>query len=64
MSLMVLHALNYSDHTERLLEIIKAKTEDPKLIEEAISIMRGAGSFEFAKQKMHQLINEAWDEAS
>lgn len=42
MSLMVIHHLNNSSptHKGRLLEILKMKTQDPKLIEEAILLLK------------------------
>jgi geranylgeranyl diphosphate synthase type I len=48
-TLAAVHALEHSDRRERLLEILASRTEDPALLEEAVTIMRESGSIEFAR---------------
>lgn len=65
MSLMVLHTLNNAEKpkAERLKQILKAKTEDQELINEAITILKESGSLDYAKETMHRIIDQAWNEA-
>ena len=60
---MVLHFLNSDapqEKKDRLIEILKKKTEDQGEIQEAISMMRDAGCFEKARKKMNELLESAW----
>lgn len=60
---MVIHSLNHGTAEEktRLLEILKLKTKDQALIDEAIAIMKNNDSLNYAKQRAEALIQEAWD---
>ncbi len=48
---------------KRLLEILKMHTKDRKLIEEAIGIIKGAGSVEYAKEFARKMVRDAWRDA-
>jgi len=61
-TLMALHALTHSPQARRLLEILEMRTSDPVLLEEAVKIMREAGSLEYASDYAHQLVTTAKDE--
>lgn len=49
MTLMVIHAIKHSSKSKRLLEILHMRTEDQKLIAEAIEILREAKSLDYAR---------------
>mgnify|MGYP005629348547 CR=1 FL=1 len=55
-TLAAVHALEHSDRRERLLEILASRTEDPALLEEAVSIMRDSGSIEFARSYARRIV--------
>ena len=63
MSLMVIHSLRNGseEDAKRLKEILKMKTKDKELIDEAISIMKKNGSINYAINKADTLIKDAWD---
>jgi len=63
MTLMVIHSLNNSssEDKERLLEILRMKTKEQTLIDEAIAILKKNGSIDYAQAKEETLIKEAWD---
>ena len=52
---MVLHFLKEVDpgQRERMIEILKKKTENQEEINEAIEMLRQSGSLQYAKTKMH-----------
>jgi geranylgeranyl pyrophosphate synthase len=39
-------------------------TRDPKLIQEAISLMKETNSLEYAAQRAKQIVQQAWDEVA
>jgi geranylgeranyl diphosphate synthase type I len=58
-TLVAIHALAHSPRRERLLEIMSAHTTDAAALEEAVSIMREAGSIDYARSYGEQLILDA-----
>lgn len=54
-TLCVVHALAHSDKSERLIEILSAKTRDPQLLQEAVDIMNECGSIEYARSYAQNL---------
>ncbi len=58
-TLIVIHALENSNHSERLEEILRMHSKDQKLINEAISIVRDAGSIDYAQKKAEEFANKA-----
>ena len=58
---MVIHHLKEGtpESKERLLEILRMKTEDPKVIASAIGILNGTGSLEYARRRMYGLVDGA-----
>ena len=58
---MVLHFLQSVDsmRKEKLIDILKKKTNEKEEIQTAIEMMRDAGSLHYAKNKMHQLVSQA-----
>ncbi len=63
-TLMVIYTLRRANEEDRkrLLEILDMHTRDPKLIAEAINIMRCYGAVEYAKEVARRLVREAWAE--
>ena len=61
-TLMVIHALQHKKG-KRLLEILDMHTSDKKMVDEAISILRDAGSIEYAKGFAANVVRSAWKEA-
>lgn len=63
-TLLVIHALQNAseENKKRLIEILDMHTKDEKLIKEAINIIEGCGSFEYAKEFAKKMIKEAWSE--
>ena len=61
-TLMVIHALNNSSTQDanRLLEIVSSRTNDDSLKREAISIMKKAGSMDYASEMAETLVKSAW----
>jgi geranylgeranyl diphosphate synthase type I len=61
-TLLVIHALKNSEERDRkrLLKILKMHTKDRKLIEEAIGIIKKAGSIEYAKEFARKMVRDAW----
>ena len=61
-TLMVVYALRKLEHRkrERLKEILNMHTQDPKLIGEAIGLIREAGAIEYAKEVARRIMEEAW----
>ena len=61
---MVIHTLqnaNKSDR-DRLIEILKAHTDDENLRMEAISIIKKYGSIEYAEKIAAKIIGDSWRE--
>lgn len=58
-TLMALHALTHSPQARRLLEILEKRTSDPALLEEAVQIMRDAGSLDYASSYAGKLVEDA-----
>ena len=58
-TLMVVHALKHSSNRERLIEILSSKTTDLAQLTEAVSIMREAGSLDYARDYASKLTSEA-----
>ncbi|MCX6767294.1 MAG: polyprenyl synthetase family protein [Candidatus Micrarchaeota archaeon] len=63
MTLLVIHALKNADKkgAARLREILGMHTGDEKLIGEAIAVIKGAGSAEYAKKTASGMVSEAWE---
>ncbi|CAD8098391.1 unnamed protein product [Paramecium sonneborni] len=59
-SLIVIHSLN--KQKGKLFEILKSRTNDQALINEAISIIKQTGSLEYAHSRSLEIIEEAWKE--
>lgn len=53
---MVIHHFQNSKTPERLLSILKKRTDDEKEIAEAINLLKDTGSLEYARSKMLSLI--------
>jgi len=64
-TLMVIRTLQTSDSAtrKRLLEILDSHTRDPRLMQEAIDIIRKSGSVEYARKKGNDIVEKAWKEA-
>ena len=58
-TLMVVHALKHSEKRDRLIEILSSKTTDVAELAEAVSIMRGAGSLDYARDYASSLTDKA-----
>ncbi len=60
-TLMVVHFLRNADKParERLVKILSSHTQEKGEIDEAISMLRGSGSIEFAKDRAKRLVEEA-----
>ena len=58
-TLIALHALTNSPNARRLLEILEMRTADSALLEEAVALMRDAGSIEYARTYARAIIDEA-----
>lgn len=58
-TLVVVHALQHSPERDRLVEILSSKTTDPVVLEEAVSIMRAAGSIDYARAYAERLTGDA-----
>lgn len=55
---MVIHHLKAAapPAQSRLLDILKLKTQDPALIQEAIQLLKQSGSIDYSKNKMYELV--------
>ena len=60
-TLVVVHALGHSKERERLLAILSARDNDTAALDEAVGIMQGAGSVDFANCYAEKLVLEAKD---
>jgi len=58
-TLVAIHALQHSPQRERLLAILSARETDPAVLEEAVGIMREAGSIAFANTFAEDLVIDA-----
>ena len=58
-TLVALHALTHSPDARRLLEILESRTTDPARMEEAVAIMRQAGSIDYATAYAQDLVRTA-----
>jgi len=58
-TLVAIHALQHSAKRERLLAILSARETDPAVLEEAVGIMREAGSIAFANTFAENLVTDA-----
>ena len=55
-TLVVVHALQSIPHKrDRLIEILSSKETDPTILEEAVTIMREAGSIDYARSYAEKL---------
>lgn len=61
-TLMVIHALQHGspEERQRLKEILALHTEDPALIEEAVSMLRNLGSFSYAARRAREILKESY----
>ncbi|MCD6538022.1 polyprenyl synthetase family protein [Candidatus Bathyarchaeota archaeon] len=64
LTLMVIHTLQNANRSDRdrLIEILKAHTDDEDLRMEAISIIKKYGSIEYAEKIAAKIIGESWRE--
>lgn len=58
-TLVAVHALTHSPESERLQGILSMRESDPARLEEAVSIMRDAGSIDFASEYAERLVVDA-----
>jgi geranylgeranyl diphosphate synthase type I len=58
-TLAAVHALQHSAKRDRLLQILASRAEDPKVLDEAVAIMREAGSIDFARTYARDLVLRA-----
>lgn len=60
-TLVVVHALQNAEPAarERLVEILSSKERDPEVLAEAVAIMKGAGSVEYARTYAEELSQNA-----
>lgn len=61
-TLIVVHALTHAGDARRLLEILEMHTTKKTLLEEAVEIMRQAGSIEYARTYAFDLVTQAKEE--
>jgi len=59
-TLMVIYALKHSPKAYRLQQILKMHTKDPKLILEAIGIMKECGAMDYARAYARKMVESAW----
>jgi geranylgeranyl pyrophosphate synthase len=64
-SLVVIHTLKVAEakNGKRLIGILNMHTQDQRLRDEAIAIMKKYGSIDYVKQFARKMIMESWDEA-
>jgi len=55
-TLVAIHALEHSPRRERLLEILSAHSEDPRLLEEAVGILQECDSIVYARLHARELV--------
>jgi len=63
-TLIVIHTLMVAnkEDRERLVEILNMHTSNPKLVEEAIFILKKYGSIEYVKDFARRIVRESWSE--
>ncbi len=63
-TLIVIHTLRVAkkEDRERLVEILNMHTSNPKLVEEAIVILKKYGSIEYVKDFARRIVQESWKE--
>ncbi|MBI4176783.1 MAG: polyprenyl synthetase family protein [Candidatus Aenigmarchaeota archaeon] len=61
-TLLVIHALQDADKTDkkRLPQILDMHTSDPKLLQEAINIIKRYNSIEYAKNYARKIVENSW----
>jgi geranylgeranyl pyrophosphate synthase len=61
-SLVVIHTLKVAgvEDRERLIKILKMRTSDQKLRDEAIAIMKKNGSIDYVKRFAQRIVKESW----
>jgi len=58
-TLVAIHALAHSAQRDRFLELLSARTSVPAELDEAVAILREAGSIEYAENYAHDLVMQA-----
>lgn len=58
-TLVAVHALHNSPQNERLIEILSSKEKNPEILEEAVQIMKDAGSIDYARSYAQDLVSRA-----
>ena len=58
-TLVVVHALAHSSKKDRLIQILSSREKDPKVLEEAVSIMQESGSIDYARSYAENLTSIA-----
>ncbi len=58
-TLVVVHALQNSDKRDRLIQILSSKEKDPAILAEAVDIMQGSGSIDYARNYAENLTSIA-----
>jgi geranylgeranyl diphosphate synthase, type I len=58
-TLIAVHALQHSENRERLLAILSSRTTDSAELDEAVGIMKEAGSIAFANEYANRLVFDA-----
>ncbi len=58
-TLIAVHAIHNSSQSERLIEILSSKAKDPQVLEEAVVIMKNAGSIDYARAYAEDLVVRA-----
>jgi len=59
-TIMVIHTLRYGQEAERLLELLGQHTRERPLIAEAIRILEGNGSIDYARRRAREIVADAW----
>lgn len=60
-TLVTIHALQHSPQRDRLLELLSARVTQPEELEEAVDILRRAGSIDYAAGYARDLVMQAKD---
>ncbi len=65
-TLIVIHAMKTLEPEDgkRLKEILNMHTRDPKLMQEALDLLKRGGSVEYAREFAKKMVREAWEEAN
>ena len=59
-TLMAIHAFRHSPKAARLKQIIQMHTREKQEVDEAIRIMKEAGSIEYAERTASQMVSRSW----